>query len=56
MNALTFLEDYVNGRIRRERDFRDHEHFLAVMMTGYYVDLDSLEQCSWIYLLDWVQC
>ncbi len=29
MDALALLEDYVNGRLRRERVFRDHEVFLA---------------------------
>ncbi len=29
MDALELLEDYVNGRLRRERVFRDHEDFLA---------------------------
>ena len=24
-------------------------------MTGFYADLDSLELCSWIYVLNWVQ-
>ncbi len=29
MDALALLEDLANGRIRRERVFRDHQDFLA---------------------------
>lgn len=29
MALLALLEDYANGRIRRERVFRDHDDFLA---------------------------
>lgn len=27
LDALTLLEDYTNGRIRRERVFKDHKDF-----------------------------
>ncbi|KAL1246744.1 hypothetical protein QQF64_034323 [Cirrhinus molitorella] len=29
MDVLALLEDFANGRLRRERVFRDHEDFLA---------------------------
>lgn len=29
MDALALLEDFANGRLRRERVFRDHDDFLA---------------------------
>lgn len=40
---------YVNGRLRKECVFRDHQYYLSHYEGG----LQSLKQCSLIYVLNW---